>query len=65
MSTTVPVTEAPIPSPDGTVLGHQKSIEGIKQNLEVHHGMLQTPAAATISPAAKGIAEAIYRVMHP
>ena len=66
MSNAVPVTEAPIPTPDGSLAGHQKALEGIKQNIEVHHGVIaRTPAQLTISPAAKGIAEALYRVDNP
>lgn len=64
MSTTVPITEASIPTPDGTLVGHQKAIEGIKQNIEVHHGAL-TPAEQTVSAAQQGVNEAIYRFLHP
>jgi hypothetical protein len=64
MSTTVPATQASIPSPDGTLAGHQKSIEGLKQNVEVTHGII-TPAQQTVSAGQQGLNEALYRFLHP
>jgi hypothetical protein len=64
MSTNVPVTEAPIPVPDGTPAGDQKSIEAIKQHIEVASGVI-TPAQQAVTVSQKNITEAIYRVMHP